>query len=383
MREQAVLRILGAHRRRGFRGLTIRRRGDDEFLHLLHVPIHADELSGQPVEEFGMRRLVALRAKIFRRLHQAGAEVLLPEAIHRHACGQRVRRIDQPAREAEAIGGRAGGQGREEGGKTGLHLVALLVVFTADEHEGVARLLHFLRDHRGGNGLVDGLVFLTAFVHFSEDGLELRRMLAAIKSLHLCLLCRVELRRGREDHGDVRGRRLRVAEIAVEGEIRRTLDGHRLEEELVRALFQIDRDPVNTIACFFVGAFSHQLVVDPKLEGIIRAQAQFQLPCSGNLEHAMQVIGTVDAVEILHQQVGLLVSKVRLGRPLNFIADARVSFLQVNSLLRLEDVGEAVLKILGLERADDLPRLGLGRIEQANQIVILRRRDAEMSDGPL
>ena len=66
------------------------------FCMRLHVPAGAHELGGQPVEQLGMRRPFALRAEILDRLHQAGAEIHLPEAIHRHAGGQRIRR-DRPA----------------------------------------------------------------------------------------------------------------------------------------------------------------------------------------------------------------------------------------------------------------------------------------------
>ena len=62
----------------------------------------ADELVGEPVEQFGMRRAIALRAEILDGLDQAGRRASA-RAIHRDAGRQRVVGIDQPLREAEPI----------------------------------------------------------------------------------------------------------------------------------------------------------------------------------------------------------------------------------------------------------------------------------------
>ena len=49
-----------------------------------------DELGGQPVEQFRVRRPVALQAEIVRRADDAAAEVILPDAIDHHAGRERV-----------------------------------------------------------------------------------------------------------------------------------------------------------------------------------------------------------------------------------------------------------------------------------------------------
>ena len=59
---------------------------------LLHRPAVAHELHGERVEQFGMARLLAGRAEIIRRAHEALAEEMQPDAIHQHARGERIRR---------------------------------------------------------------------------------------------------------------------------------------------------------------------------------------------------------------------------------------------------------------------------------------------------
>ena len=108
-----------------------------------------------------MRGLFALHAEVLRRLHQADAEVLLPEAIHRHARGQRMFGTDEPLRKPEPIRRRIRRQRRQNRGHARRDFVAFLVVFAAHQHERVARLLHFLGDHRGGNRLLQGTFLAT------------------------------------------------------------------------------------------------------------------------------------------------------------------------------------------------------------------------------
>ena len=70
-------------------------------MHRLHAPPLRDEASGQPVKQLGMAGAFSAQAEIARRLHQAGAEVMLPDAIHHHACGERVVRTGDGAGEFE------------------------------------------------------------------------------------------------------------------------------------------------------------------------------------------------------------------------------------------------------------------------------------------
>jgi hypothetical protein len=60
-------------------------------------------LRSPPVEQFWMRGSLALRSEIFRSLDQAAAEVMLPDAIHRHARCQRILRAHEPSRQIEPV----------------------------------------------------------------------------------------------------------------------------------------------------------------------------------------------------------------------------------------------------------------------------------------
>ena len=65
-------------------------RSHDQPLHLLDAPALADELGGQPIEQFGIRRQRAHLAEIAGRADDAGAEVPSPDAIDHHARRQRI-----------------------------------------------------------------------------------------------------------------------------------------------------------------------------------------------------------------------------------------------------------------------------------------------------
>ena len=155
-RQQAIFGVALAQRRGGLRLLPVGGGRHDEALHRLDVPAGADEFGGEPVEQFGMARRFALGSKILGGLHQAGAEVGLPVAVHRYARGEGMVRIGEPLREAEAVGRGARGQRREERGYAGGDLFAGFLIAAAEEDKGVARRCHFLHDHRGGNLVFDG-----------------------------------------------------------------------------------------------------------------------------------------------------------------------------------------------------------------------------------
>ena len=149
-REQTILRIARGEFGRDLRGLLIRRAQHEHFLQRLHVPTEPHEFRREPVEQFRMRRMIRLRTKILRRLHEADAHEFFPLAVHPHARRERVRGIDEPAREAEAVRRRTRGHWRQHRWQARLHGVALLVVFAAHEQERVARRGQFLHHHRGG-----------------------------------------------------------------------------------------------------------------------------------------------------------------------------------------------------------------------------------------
>jgi len=77
-------------------GLPVDRRGHDQAVDVLDAPSFFDELARQPVEQVGMGRALAARAEILGRLHQADAEMLLPEPIDDDACRERMSRRRKP-----------------------------------------------------------------------------------------------------------------------------------------------------------------------------------------------------------------------------------------------------------------------------------------------
>src|SRR5262249_44182832 len=126
-REQTIVRVLFEDSRRDARRLPIRGAGGDEAMQRFDIPLFR-ELKREPIEQVGMTGRVALAAEVFRRLDEAGAEEGLPIAIDGDASGQRIRLIDEPFREAEAVIGSVFWQGRKRLGDAGRHLVAVLVV---------------------------------------------------------------------------------------------------------------------------------------------------------------------------------------------------------------------------------------------------------------
>ena len=83
--------------------LPVGRRVDDQPVQVLDCfqPV-LDELDGQPVEQLGVRRRLALRAEVLAGRDEAGAEVGLPDAVDERARGRRRLRIDEPPRERQA-----------------------------------------------------------------------------------------------------------------------------------------------------------------------------------------------------------------------------------------------------------------------------------------
>ena len=103
-----------------------------------------------------MDRRLALHAEVFLRLDDADAEVHLPEAIHRDARGERMAGLHQPLREREPIERRAGLERRQHRRHARLHLLGVVAIVAAREHEGLARLLQLRHHHRRRNRLLDG-----------------------------------------------------------------------------------------------------------------------------------------------------------------------------------------------------------------------------------
>src|SRR5437899_2373537 len=76
-------------------------------------------------------RAIAASAEILRGLDDAGAEALLPEAIHRHPCRQWMIRSNQPLGETQAVARGLVGHWRQERRDAALDLVTFLIVFAA------------------------------------------------------------------------------------------------------------------------------------------------------------------------------------------------------------------------------------------------------------
>ena len=99
--EESGARVGGeAVRPRGARLSVGAARHDEPVQPLQPPPVggarRIDQLTGQPVEELGMTRSTTVDAEVARRVHEARAEVVVPEPIHDHAGRERVRRRGDP-----------------------------------------------------------------------------------------------------------------------------------------------------------------------------------------------------------------------------------------------------------------------------------------------
>ena len=118
------------------------------------APAAGDELPCQPVEQFGMRRPVALQAEIVFRGDQALAEIGLPDAIDRHARRQRM--VAARPASGQNRAGRAAAprdQRRQHGRHAGLHRGAGLQKVAADVNVRFARLGPLAHHERGRDGV--------------------------------------------------------------------------------------------------------------------------------------------------------------------------------------------------------------------------------------
>src|SRR6266851_8690986 len=70
-------------------------------MHCFDRPASAHEFRGQIVQQFGMRRRLALNAEIIGAADDSFAKVMMPEAIDHYPRQKRVRRIDHTFGEFE------------------------------------------------------------------------------------------------------------------------------------------------------------------------------------------------------------------------------------------------------------------------------------------
>ena len=204
--EECVQRVGGFEERARVRGLAIGRGIDEKFDESLAAPAEARQFGREPVEQFRMARQFAARAEIVFGFHERAAEEMFPKMIRGDAARERMRRLDEPAREIEAVGaGRAGLERREHAGRVGRDFAAGPQEIAADVDVRLAALLLF--QHDGGNGgrrLGRGRgVLRDAFVERAELGIE---RVAEIFLQLLGLRGRAAGRGNFENGGDVVGR---------------------------------------------------------------------------------------------------------------------------------------------------------------------------------
>src|SRR5437762_652180 len=99
-------------------------------MHRFDAPPFLNETSCQPVEQLQMTWQFSSQTEIARRSHQASAKVMLPNAIHHHARGQRVLRVCNSSRQFE----------------TAIPMLKRLAFWTCDHFKKLAR--HFLPQTR-------------------------------------------------------------------------------------------------------------------------------------------------------------------------------------------------------------------------------------------
>ena len=75
-------------------------------MHRFQTPPVVHELNGHPVQQFGMRRGLALPAQVFTRTNQPDAKVGLPDAIHLGAGSRRRLTIHEPIGKRKPVGRR-------------------------------------------------------------------------------------------------------------------------------------------------------------------------------------------------------------------------------------------------------------------------------------
>jgi hypothetical protein len=100
-----------------------------------------------------MGRRLALGPEVLAGQDETTAEELLPRTVHGHASGEGVLLVHQPVGEAEAVGGPAFRDGREEGGGRGVDALARGHVAATDA-QGRRRTVGtraLAQDHRGGD----------------------------------------------------------------------------------------------------------------------------------------------------------------------------------------------------------------------------------------
>ncbi len=114
--EEHVVRVPGEVGRVGMRVASIRGARDDQPVDRLHAPAAIHQLGGQPVQQRGVARRLAVAAEVVHRRHDRPAEVPAPDVVDRHPRRERVGLVGDPAGEGQPTaraGRRIGRPGRE------------------------------------------------------------------------------------------------------------------------------------------------------------------------------------------------------------------------------------------------------------------------------
>ena len=108
------------------------------------------EVSSEPIQQFHVRRPLALQSKVFTGLHQTAPKELFPESIDDHARGQWILCAHQPLRQAASIIGRIGRQCTERSRNASRNLARLIgLVIQAALHDKRIHWSSALLHHHG------------------------------------------------------------------------------------------------------------------------------------------------------------------------------------------------------------------------------------------
>ena len=109
-------------------------------MHVLEVPIAADEFRSHPVQQFGITRQRSLGAEVVLGFHDSQTEIALPDAIHGHARGQRILRRDEPPRQSQPVARGVLRERRQHGQGPGFDVLAPSREIALHVEVGIARL---------------------------------------------------------------------------------------------------------------------------------------------------------------------------------------------------------------------------------------------------
>src|ERR1043166_1261670 len=83
-------------------------------MQLLQRPAFLDKSPRQPIEQLRMARLLTQMPEVARRADESASEMILPNAIHNNAWGERIVRAREPLRQRRATARRVGHSRREK-----------------------------------------------------------------------------------------------------------------------------------------------------------------------------------------------------------------------------------------------------------------------------